>query len=87
MNRDDSTTDQPADELGRTALTMAKPAALVETLKIDLSSAGGNVLGPDSLGFWATGDYGEFDADGFLRVIGRKSEVFKPFRKAEMQKR
>jgi hypothetical protein len=42
INRDGSTTDQPADELGRTALIMAKPAALVETLKIDLSSAGGN---------------------------------------------
>jgi hypothetical protein len=42
INQDNSTTDQPADELGRIALTMAKPAALVETLKIDLSSAGGN---------------------------------------------
>jgi hypothetical protein len=42
INRDGSTTDQPADELGRTALTMAKTPAPVETLKIDLSSAGGN---------------------------------------------
>jgi hypothetical protein len=42
INNDGSTTDQPADELGRTALTMAKPPAPVETLKIDLSSAGGN---------------------------------------------
>jgi hypothetical protein len=42
INRDNSTTDQPADELGRVAMTMAKPSALVETVKIDLSSAGGN---------------------------------------------
>ena len=42
INRDNSTTDQPGDELGRTALTMAKPPAPVETFKIDLSSAGGN---------------------------------------------
>src|ERR1700722_2947828 len=37
INRDNSTTDQPADELGRVDMTMAKPAAPVETLKIDLS--------------------------------------------------
>jgi hypothetical protein len=42
IKNDGGTTDDPADELGRTALTMAKPAAPVETLKIDLSSAGGN---------------------------------------------
>jgi len=42
INRDNSTTDTPANELGRIAMTMAKPAALMETLKIDLSSAGGN---------------------------------------------
>lgn len=42
INRDGSTTDQPANELGRTAMTMAKPVAPVEQLKIDLSSAGGN---------------------------------------------
>jgi hypothetical protein len=42
IKNDGSTTDDPADELGRTALTMAKPGAPVETLKIDLSSAGGN---------------------------------------------
>ena len=33
--------------------------------------------GPDAAGFWATGDYGEFDADGFLRLVGRKSDNFK----------
>jgi long-chain acyl-CoA synthetase len=33
--------------------------------------------GPDITGFWATADYGEFDSDGFLRLIGRKSEIFK----------
>jgi hypothetical protein len=42
INRDNSTTDLPADELGRTPMTMAKTAAPVETLKIDLSSPGGN---------------------------------------------
>ncbi len=42
-----------------------------------LSNAGDGASGPDALGFWPTGDYGEFDTDGFLRVIGRKSEVFK----------
>jgi hypothetical protein len=42
IKQDGGTTDEPADELGRTALTMAKPARPVETLKIDLSSAGGN---------------------------------------------
>jgi hypothetical protein len=42
IKQDGSTTDAPADELGRTALTMTKPASPVETLKIDLASAGGN---------------------------------------------
>jgi hypothetical protein len=42
IKQDGGTTDEPGDELGRTALTMAKPAAPVETMKIDLSSAGGN---------------------------------------------
>jgi hypothetical protein len=42
IKQDGSTTDQSADELGRTALTMAKTPAAVETLKIGLSSAGGN---------------------------------------------
>lgn len=28
-------------------------------------------------GFWATGDLGKIDSDGFLSLIGRKSEVFK----------
>jgi Protein of unknown function (DUF2911) len=42
INRDDSTTDVPADELGRTAMTMAKTPGPVETLKIDLAQAGGN---------------------------------------------
>lgn len=42
INRDGSTTNNPATELGRTALTMGKPASPVETLKITLSGAGGN---------------------------------------------
>jgi hypothetical protein len=35
------TTDDPATELGRVALTMGKPSSPVETLKITLSSTGG----------------------------------------------
>ena len=42
-----------------------------------LTATGAKTSGPDPQGFWATGDYGEFDADGFLRVLGRKSDVFK----------
>lgn len=42
-----------------------------------LSDSGTTAPGPDAQGFWATGDYGELDADGFLRITGRKSEVFK----------
>jgi len=42
IKQDGSTTDEPADELGRTALTVAKPPSPVETLKIALSSTGGN---------------------------------------------
>ena len=41
INRDGSTTNNPATELGRTALTMDKPASPVETLKITLSGTGG----------------------------------------------
>ena len=41
INRDGSTTNSPATELGRAALTMGKPASPVETLKIALSGAGG----------------------------------------------
>jgi len=37
INRDGSTTNNPATELGRTALTMDKPASPVETLKIALT--------------------------------------------------
>lgn len=42
INRDGSTTRQPAQDVGTVPLTMSKPPALVEQLKIDLSSAGGN---------------------------------------------
>ncbi len=40
INRDGSTTNNPATELGRTALTMGKPASPVETLKIALTRTG-----------------------------------------------
>jgi hypothetical protein len=39
INRDGSTTNNPATELGRTALTMGKPASPVETLTIGLTRA------------------------------------------------
>ena len=42
INRDGSTTNDPSNELGRVALTMSKPSAPVEQLKIALSSPGGN---------------------------------------------
>lgn len=42
INMDGTTTDVPADELGRTKMTMSKPASPVETLKIDLAHTGGN---------------------------------------------
>lgn len=42
INRDGSTTDAPADELGRVPMTMAKNASPVETLKIDVDHAQGN---------------------------------------------
>lgn len=41
INRDGSTTNDPATEVGRAAATMGKPASSVETLKITISSAGG----------------------------------------------
>jgi hypothetical protein len=37
INRDGSTTNNPATELGRTALTMDKPSSPVETLRITLT--------------------------------------------------
>jgi hypothetical protein len=40
INRDGSTTNDKATELGRAAMTMAKPSSPVETLKITLSNAG-----------------------------------------------
>jgi hypothetical protein len=42
ISRDGSTSRQPAQDVGTTALTMSKPAAPVEQLKINLSDAGGN---------------------------------------------
>lgn len=42
INMDGTTTDVPADELGRTAMTMSKPASPVETMKIDLQHTTGN---------------------------------------------
>jgi len=42
INRDGTTTDVPADELGRTAMTMSKPASPAEKLKIDLAHTSGN---------------------------------------------
>jgi hypothetical protein len=42
INRDGSTTRQPAQDVGTTALTMSKLAAPVEQLKIGLSDTGGN---------------------------------------------
>jgi hypothetical protein len=41
INRDGSTTNNPATEVGRATLTMGKPAAPVETLKIALAGTGG----------------------------------------------
>jgi long-chain acyl-CoA synthetase len=32
---------------------------------------------PDAAGFWATGDLGTLEGDGFLRVAGRKGDLFK----------
>jgi hypothetical protein len=40
--REGATTNNPATELGRAALTMGKPSSAVETLKITLSEAGGS---------------------------------------------
>jgi hypothetical protein len=41
INRDGSTSDNPATELGRAAMTMGQPASPVETLKITLSNPHG----------------------------------------------
>jgi long-chain acyl-CoA synthetase len=32
---------------------------------------------PDGEGYWPTGDLGLLDEDGYLRVVGRKSDMFK----------
>jgi hypothetical protein len=40
INMDGSTTNDPAKELGRVPMTVSKPPALVETLKITLSATG-----------------------------------------------
>lgn len=42
INRDGSSTDDPATEAGRAPMTMGKPGSPVETLKITLSGTGGN---------------------------------------------
>jgi len=42
INRDGSSTDDSATEVGRAPMTMGKPGAPVETLKITLSETGGN---------------------------------------------
>ena len=42
INRDGSTTLDPSKMVGKTPMTMAKPAAPVEMLKITLSAAGGD---------------------------------------------
>jgi hypothetical protein len=41
INRDGSSTDDPATEVGRATMTMGKPGSPVETLKITLSGTGG----------------------------------------------
>jgi len=42
INRDGSSTDDTATEVGRAPMTMGRPGSPVETLKITLSDAGGN---------------------------------------------
>jgi hypothetical protein len=42
IKMDGSTTDDPSKDVGRVALTMSKPPAAVEQLKIALSGTGGN---------------------------------------------
>ena len=41
VNMDNSTTNDPATEVGRVAMTMGKPASTVEKMKITLSGAAG----------------------------------------------
>jgi long-chain acyl-CoA synthetase len=42
-----------------------------------LGSTSDDVTVVDREGFLATGDYAEVDPDGFIRLVGRKSEIFK----------
>jgi hypothetical protein len=42
INRDGSTSLDPAKEVGRVPMKMSKPASLVETYKMTLASSGGN---------------------------------------------